>query len=401
MGRSRSFTAVGAVALAFLGLAATADAAVTVSEDASTIFITGTGGADGTTVVDGGSNVVVSQATAVAPCTQSGTDAVCARGTRTISASLAGGPDSLNSQSAADASISGGDGDDTLTGRLRAVLGGAGMDTITPSGMSGTVTLQGEGDYDTYDIGTDTGASDLVSDSGGGGLVDYLSRPSGSGGVSVTLADSIANDGAVGEFDNVGGSGVGDVRGTNNGDSLTGTDGANVITGALGADVMDARSGDDRLESTDNILETVFCGDGRDIANSDPADTLVGCEVADGDRDGVDDTLDACRLQTGAGTSSGCPLAARTIRLRYLASKSRFAGHLASREPACLAGKRVSIFRRVKGRDPRVARATTSAKGIFSKRKRVPDGAYYAAVDKEVLPNLAECGQARSRRTSV
>lgn len=236
---------VGRIALlaaAVLAFPAGAAAAVTASENASVITISGTAGGDGTTITDSGANAVISNATAGAGCTQVGLDARCPRGSRTIAADLGAGPDSLNNASAAEADVSGGDGADLLIGRLRSAQGGAAQDVMRPSGMTGTVSLAGGEGFDVYDIGADTGAADVVTDTGAN-MVDYVSRTGGTG-VTVTANDNTANDGAAGEHDNVGTAAT-VIRGTVADDAITGSaTNADLLDGDLGADAIDGGDND-------------------------------------------------------------------------------------------------------------------------------------------------------------
>jgi len=226
-----------------LAIPATAGAVVTVSEDASSITVTGTNGDDAVVVKDDGANVYFEPATAGANCTQSLSAALCPRGNRTIGGDLGDGSDDFDSSSVAEATIAGGNGADLLRGRLRSAAGGAGKDILRPFGMTGTVTLTGGDDVDLYDLGADAGAADVVVDTNRS-IVDYLSRPAGSGGVTVTASDATANDGGASEGDNVGTSAV-IIRGTVNADTITGTAGTtDILDGDLGADTLDG--GDDQ-----------------------------------------------------------------------------------------------------------------------------------------------------------
>ena len=231
-----------ALVSAFLLLAAPAAAAVTVSAGATLITIEGSAGNDATVVSDEGSNVRITNATAQgANCTQSGTDALCPRGSRTISANLLGGDDDFDNRSSAVAGVTAGPGADMLIGRLLTADAGDGLDIMRPSGMTGVVSLAGGAEFDIYDIGADTGASDVVTDTGAF-MVDYLSRPPASGGVTLTPNNDLDDDGAAGEFDDIRGATF--IRGTVGADTISGTAGnGDVVDGDLGADVING--GDD------------------------------------------------------------------------------------------------------------------------------------------------------------
>jgi hypothetical protein len=103
-------------------------------------------------------------------------------------------------------------------------------------------------------------------------------------GVRVTLART-ANDGVVGEGDDVRTSGV---IGSDTADVITGDAGANVLIGSGGADVLDGGDGDDSIDTTlqhaqpadgADGLDSVRCGVGNDDVVADEDDKVgVDCE---------------------------------------------------------------------------------------------------------------------------
>jgi Ca2+-binding RTX toxin-like protein len=100
-------------------------------------------------------------------------------------------------------------------------------------------------------------------------------------GVRVTL-DGTANDGAAGEGDDVGTSGV---IGSPGPDVITGDARANSLTGGGGADVIGGGGGDDSIDATvqdapaSDGPDTVTCGPGNDTVVADENDKVaLDCE---------------------------------------------------------------------------------------------------------------------------
>jgi uncharacterized delta-60 repeat protein len=149
--------------------------------------------------------------------------------------------------------ILGGHGDDRITGSGRAdsIGGGDGNDRLY--GMFGDDRIDGGAGNDTLSGGAGNdwmdGGLGADSMSGGDGVdtIDYTSRDRYRGydpGVSVTLGDSLANDGGPGEGDNAQ---ADNVIGTAGFDFLTGSNQANVLDGGKGNDVLIGGGGDDTL----------------------------------------------------------------------------------------------------------------------------------------------------------
>jgi Ca2+-binding RTX toxin-like protein len=130
-------------------------------------------------------------------------------------------------------------GNDTL-------LGGGGPDDL--EGWSGDDTLKGEDGNDT--LHANSGADVLD----GGADTDSLSY-AGVGQSVYVYQDGNANDGMLGEHDNV--TGVENLTGSHYGDDLQGTQGDDVIDGNGGSDKIDAMFGDDTIyggDGSDNII---------------------------------------------------------------------------------------------------------------------------------------------------
>jgi Ca2+-binding RTX toxin-like protein len=142
--------------------------------------------------------------------------------------------------------IQGGPYDDKLSGTGGGndiLLGGSGADDL--EGWGGDDTLKGEGGNDT--LHRNSGADVLD----GGPDSDALSY-AGVGQSVYVYQDGAANDGPLGEKDNV--TSIENLTGSSYGDDLQGTQGDDVIKGGGGNDKIDAFFGDD----------TVYGGDGYD-----------------------------------------------------------------------------------------------------------------------------------------
>jgi Ca2+-binding RTX toxin-like protein len=188
----------------------------------------------------------------------------------------AGGKDRLTGGRVADV-LDGGPGADELRG-------GAGPDRLI--GGSGADRLFGGSGDDIVGSATFDGP-DSVAGGAGFDWVDYTGR---SAAVRVSL-DRKANDGRVGERDNVGV--AGDVEGVlgGNGDDvivgnparniLKGAGGADTITGKPGQDDLFGEAGNDTLFALDGIADLVDGGADEDTAEVDVGlDTVVGVEFS-------------------------------------------------------------------------------------------------------------------------
>jgi Ca2+-binding RTX toxin-like protein len=161
-----------------------------------------------------------------------------------------GGDDDLQGQAGNDA-LSGGDGNDKLIGN------------------SDNDRLNGDGGDDSLDGGP---GNDTAN--GGVGRDAYLPGFPRTTGVTIIL-DGAANDGSVGEADNV----LLDIEtvfGTPFDDTLIGGQGPDGIVGQGGNDLINGEAGDDRLFGTDGN-DTLIGGEGRDeLSGGDGADNLSG-----------------------------------------------------------------------------------------------------------------------------
>ncbi len=181
----------------------------------------------------------------------------------------ASGNDTIIGGSAAD-TIYGGDGDDSISGGggIDQLFGDLGNDTL--AGGDGDDILNGGDPNITANDG-----SDVLSGGPGNDRADYRARTQD---LIVTMNDDKANDGAVGEDDNVESDVENFFSGTGN-DSITGNASANVLVGNDGNDTLIGLAGDDKLlpEKGDDLVDG---GDGVDLY-----------ALADGQRDDVDEAF--------------------------------------------------------------------------------------------------------------
>jgi Ca2+-binding RTX toxin-like protein len=141
-----------------------------------------------------------------------------------------GGKDTINGLGGND-TIDGGTGNDVLSGGIGNDLidGGAGNDTL--NGGVGNDSLQGE-----------TGA-DVFAGGAGSDTATYAEKI----GDTSLDTDNKADDGVVGEKDNIK-SDIENIIGGSGNDTITGGSGANTIAGGLGNDTIEGGAGADTLE---------------------------------------------------------------------------------------------------------------------------------------------------------
>lgn len=198
-----------------------------------------------------------------------------ATGAFTFPVTATGGPgsDEIDTGPGAD-TITGGDGDDDLGG-------GGGNDTV--SGGTGQDDLSGGSENDTLsgDEGNDLLRSDTGADAMAGGAGRDVATYSGrTTAVTVTL-DDVANDGGVGELDNVR-SDVEDVTGGVGNDTLNGSNRPNALVGGVGNDTLNGLGGTDDLDG----------GSGNDVIDGGADD------------DDLDGGLDADTIRGGSGNDT-------------------------------------------------------------------------------------------------
>jgi hypothetical protein len=197
-----------------------------------------------------------------------------------------------------------GPGDDTIAagptlpiGMHAEIHGGPGRDTLRGADGSNDLLVGDEGD-DVLDggFGDDTlsgGAGDdtLLANLGadvyrGDSGIDSVSYATSSAPVRVTVGAG-ADDGAVGETDDVGGDvervdgGTGDdtLIGSGAGEQLLGGLGNDTIDGGGGADLLSGGADNDTITARDGVADLVSCGEGADTAITDQLDAADSCEA--------------------------------------------------------------------------------------------------------------------------
>ena len=219
-----------------------------------------------------------------------------------------GGPDQLTGGPGAD-EIHGDLGDDSLNGEAGAdkVFGGEGRDFLT--GGTGTDTIEGgpgddavqpvaEGEAD--DVRGGPGIDSLVVCVGG--IMDFANPTATNPNQQVSL-DDVANDGFLGETDNVH-SDIEDLEkclpqpgfiiipaklegrefltGSALMNSLAGNQNDDQITGGDGNDFLFGNDGNDALDTRDGFADRADCGGGTaDTARVDTFDQVKECETVD------------------------------------------------------------------------------------------------------------------------
>jgi Ca2+-binding RTX toxin-like protein len=189
--------------------------------------------------------------------------------------------------------LDGGPGGDSL-------FGAGGNDVLTDSGGDNAADHQDGGAGDDL-MAAGTGPDVYIGGDGEDGVTDYTGRTSS---VTVTL-DGGADDGGVGEGDNVGsdvedvtggsaadtltgnagdnelvgGAGDDTIAGGDGNDGLTGGAGRDTIDGGAGRDDLNGGAGADTLKTQDGATDSANCGGGSDTAQVDARDDTAGnCE---------------------------------------------------------------------------------------------------------------------------
>jgi Ca2+-binding RTX toxin-like protein len=153
------------------------------------------------------------------------------------------------------------------------VHGGSLADILIGSNAANTLVGNGGPDFLDGGLGADT--------FDGGNGVDTVSYQYRLEGVIVTAFDDLANDGNVGEHDNVLHS-VENLLGGEGNDGLSGNPSANLLEGNGGDDALDGREGADVMQG----------GLGTDLANYESRTASVRVTLDDAANDGTDATLD-------------------------------------------------------------------------------------------------------------
>lgn len=177
------------------------------------------------------------------------------------------------------------------------IHGGPGRDTLRGADASNDLLFGDEGD-DVLDGGfgddkLDGGAGDdtLTANLGvdiyrGGTGIDALSYAAYTSPVRVTVGAGGADDGSVGETDDVGGD-IERVDGGTGGDTLIGSagndllygnDGGDILDGGAGADLLAGGADNDTVAARDGVADLISCGDGADALTGDQLDAADSCE---------------------------------------------------------------------------------------------------------------------------
>lgn len=129
------------------------------------------------------------------------------------------------------------------------------------------------------------------------------------------------------------------------------------------------------------------------------ASTVARTQLVDTDGDGLDDAVDGCPAVASANPT-GCPTAARSVSLTWLAGKRRLEARVSSPVVACAARARIKLFLDRRGATDKLLASDASSRGRH--RFRVAAGArYYVKVSASYSPGVAECATARSRTVRV
>ena len=239
------------------------------------------------------------------------------------------------------------------------IHGGPGRDTLRGADASNDLLFGDEGDDildggfgdDKLDGGTgdDALTANLGVDTYRGGTgIDALSYAAYTSSVRVTVGAGGADDGSIGETDDVGGDiervdgGTGDdtLIGSAGNDLLYGNAGSDVIDGGAGADLLAGGADNDTIAARDGVADLISCGDGADALTSDQLDAADSCES-------VQSETVATRRRRGAAAA----VAASPPPSTPTATAARWA-------PTATTATRPSI--RARPRSPPTARTTTA-----------------------------------------
>ncbi len=284
---------------AALTAAGPASAAITVAKTAAdTITVTSTAATPNDTIgyklTAGKLGIDRTAGESLAPglgCTGNGNNVTCAVDfiTRLV-IDLGPGDDQIAAQPTVPigmhAEIHGGPGRDTLRGAdgSNDLLFGDDGDDVLDGGFGDDKLDGGAGDdLLTANLGVDTYR--------GGTGIDALSYAAYTSPVRVTVGAGGADDGAVGETDDVGGDiervdgGTGDdtLIGSPGNDLLYGNAGNDILDGGAGADLLSGGADNDTIAARDGVADLISCGDGADALTSDQLDAWDSCESVQSD----------------------------------------------------------------------------------------------------------------------
>ena len=280
-----------------------------------------------------------------------------------------------------DDELAGEDGNDTIAG-------GVGPDKLTGGNGNDTITGQGGDDDLTGDAGAD------VLD--GGGQTDTVRYP-GFNRVLVTL-DGAANDGRVGEGDNVRdvetvitGAGNDSLTGSSADETLDGGAGDDSLKPGTGNDAVIGGAGDDLIdvrEDDEGIRDTVSCGSGQDEVIADLSDAIAARLLRTSPKDDS-----ACERVERFAVDDGPPGVIRTRSVKLGRDG------MAALRLACPARARVTCHGSMRIADPRRLNRTL-ARGSYSVRRRAT-GRIRLRLSPAGARRAARAARSRSSRASA
>jgi hypothetical protein len=185
-------------------------------------------------------------------------------------------------------------------------------------GRNGDDAIAGRAGADVIDEGSAPDGADTIS--GGDGPDDRVFYSLRTSGVNVSL-DSVRNDGATGEQDNVSTT-VEHIGGTNFGDVLIGNGSANVIDGFGGNDTIHGLGANDTLSAGAGTINGVAGGAGNDVifARNLARDNIdCGTDTDTLDRDTQEGDVQGCeKVQVGVLRLAPKALAAEAGKIARL-----------------------------------------------------------------------------------
>jgi hypothetical protein len=160
------------------------------------------------------------------------------------------------------------------------------------------------------------------------------------------------------------------------------------------------------------LILTVDCDADRDgvADDSDNCQATANPDQSDVDRDGAGDACDrdidgdsvvnaddGCP-SVAAATTSGCPSVGRTVRLTSVKGGRKLEVRVRSAAPGCVARADAALFRKARGKDPKLLVVSTRPSGRTRIKAPAAPGRYYVRVAKSYAAGEAECKAARSKR---
>ncbi|MEM9629334.1 MAG: cadherin domain-containing protein, partial [Pseudomonadota bacterium] len=237
---------------------------------------------------------------------------------------LADGGVTFTDAGVTETSVTGGSGDDVITGGAGADSldgGSSGWDTLDGGGAGDTYYAIGDGLADTYADTGSSGTDTIILKSGTGSnfeLTDQFDAAStgieaidGSAVSGETLRAQRSNSQINWDFSGITLTDVDQIEGRNADDTIIGSAGADTIIGGAGADTIDGGGGTDVAVFSGNWVDyTISLNNGTysvvDNVGSDGTDTITGVETfrfADGDIAAVDVLNDTPHDLTLSGSS--------------------------------------------------------------------------------------------------